>query len=178
MQPFGHNRNGPKIREGLCPLFGRGAGFPSSTMWPGPRPTSVLRAILIHRAVWPQRTWAENWGGGSAPYLGTGKLGPHLTRRPTSIPSGMLVHPAIGDNGYGPKIWGCAPLGKGELGPHLTQCVQGRGLPACQVSSGSVQPFGHSARTSQTGQDRQQTDSIGRTVLRTVAQKANTTLVN
>jgi len=63
-------------------------------------------------------------------------------------------------------------LGERELGPHLTQCGQGRGLPARQVSSWSVQPFGHRARTSQTGQtDWQRTDSIGRTVLQTVAQK-------
>jgi len=68
----------------------------------------------------------------------------------------------------GRKLEVCAPLGEGELGHHLTQCGQGRGLPACQVSSWSVQPFGHSARTSQTDrtdrQDRQRTDSIGRTV--------------
>jgi len=56
-------------------------------------------------------------------------------------------------------LGGYAPLGEGELGPHLTQCGQGRGLPACQVSSWSFQPFGHSARTSQTDrQDRQTTD--------------------
>jgi len=69
---------------------------------------------------------------------------------------------------YGPKIGVCAPLGEGELGPHLTQCGQDRGLPAYQVSSWSVQPFGHSARshqrywqTDRTGQtDRQQTDII------------------
>jgi len=75
---------------------------------------------------------------------------------------------------------GCAPLGEGELGPRLTQCGQGWGLPARQASSWSVQPFGHSARTSQTdrqtGQtDRQRTDSIGRTVLQTVAQKLTET---
>jgi len=58
------------------------------------------------------------------------------------------------------------------LGSHLTQCGQGRGLPACQVSSWSAQRFGHSARTLQTDRtDRQWTDSIGRTVLQTVAQK-------
>jgi len=50
----------------------------------------------------------------------------------------------------GRKLWGCAPSEEGELGPHLTQCCQGRGVPACQVSSWSVQPFGHSARTLQT----------------------------
>ena len=64
----------------------------------------------------------------------------------------------------------------GELGPRLTQCGQGRGLPACQVSSWCVQAFGHSARTSQT--DRQadrsgrRSDSVGRTVLQTVAPKS------
>ena len=31
-------------------------------MWPGPRPTSIPSDILIHPAVWPQQTWAENWG--------------------------------------------------------------------------------------------------------------------
>jgi len=29
---------------------------------PGPRPTSIVSGILIHPAVWPQRTWTENWG--------------------------------------------------------------------------------------------------------------------
>jgi len=53
------------------------------------------------------------------------------------------------------KLGGCAPLGEGELGPHLTQCGQGRGLPACQVSSWSIKPFGHSERTLQTGQTGQ-----------------------
>jgi len=57
---------------------------------------------------------------------------------------------------------GVCPFGGGELGPYLTQCGQGRGLPACQVSSWSIQPFGHSARTSQTGQDRQTGQTTGR----------------
>jgi len=37
-----------------------------------------------------------------------------------------------------------------SLGPHLTQCLMGRGLPLCQVSSWSIQPFGHITPTSQT----------------------------
>jgi len=52
----------------------------------------------------------------------------------------------------GRKLSGCAPLGDGELGPHLRQCGEGRGLPAYQVSSWPIQPFGHSTPTSQTGQ--------------------------
>ena len=54
IQPFGHNRYGPKI-WGLCP-FGGGAGSPANTIWPGPRPTSLPRFILIHPTVWPQYT--------------------------------------------------------------------------------------------------------------------------
>jgi len=73
------------------------------------------------------------------------------------------------------KLGACATLGEGELGPHLTRCGQGRGLPACQVSSGSVQPFGHNTPTLQTGQERQRSHSIGRIVLQTVAQKVKTT---
>jgi len=34
MQPFGHNRHGPKI-GGSAPFLGKGAGFPSNTMWHG-----------------------------------------------------------------------------------------------------------------------------------------------
>jgi len=47
----------------------------------------------------------------------------------------MLIHAAIWPQQIWAENWGgCAPLGEGELGPHLTQCGQGRGLPACQVS--------------------------------------------
>jgi len=36
---------------GSAPFLGNGAGFPSSTMWPQPRPTSMTSATLIHPAV-------------------------------------------------------------------------------------------------------------------------------
>jgi len=77
---------GRKVRGLLCPLLDRGAGSPSNTLSPGrrPRPTSLPSGILIYPAVWPQQTWAENWG--------------------------------------------LYPLGEGKLGPHLTQCGQSRGL--------------------------------------------------
>jgi len=94
--------------------------------------------------------------------------------RPSSIPSGILIHAAIWPRQIWAANWGALPLWERYLGPHLTLCVQGRGLPACQVSSWSVQPFGHSARTSQTEQDRhigQWSHSIAWTVLQTVTQK-------
>jgi len=52
IQPFGHNRHGPKI-GGCCAPF-CGAGSPSNAMWPGPRPISIPNGVLIHPAVWPQ----------------------------------------------------------------------------------------------------------------------------
>ena len=39
---------------GPCPFWGGGAGSPSTTMWTGPRPTSMPSFILIHPTVWPQ----------------------------------------------------------------------------------------------------------------------------
>ena len=55
------------------PFWERGAGSPSNTMSLGTRPTSLPIGILIHPAIWPQQTWAKNWGlcpfgGGGAGY--------------------------------------------------------------------------------------------------------------
>jgi len=58
-----------------------------------------------------------------------GKLGPHLTMslgpRPTSIPSSILIHPAVWQQHTWTEKWGAAvpPFWRGEeeLGPHLTQ---------------------------------------------------------
>jgi len=38
------------------PLWGGGAGSPSNTMWPGPRPTCMPSFILIRPTIWPQCT--------------------------------------------------------------------------------------------------------------------------
>jgi len=68
IQPFGHDRHGPKIGRELCP-YGERAGSPSNTMSPGPRPTSVPSGILIHLAVWLH---GPKIGGCCAPLLGRG----------------------------------------------------------------------------------------------------------
>jgi len=75
IQPFNHDRHGPKIRG--CTPFSGGAGSPSTQCGPGPRLTSVPSGIFIHPAVWPQQTWTENWG--LCPVGGRG-LSPHLTQ--------------------------------------------------------------------------------------------------
>ena len=53
IQPFGHNRHGPKIGWGWVCLFSGGCWSPSNTKSPGLRPTSMPSVILIHPAVWP-----------------------------------------------------------------------------------------------------------------------------
>jgi len=47
---------------GCAPFLG-GAGSPTNAMSPGPRPTSLPSGIVIHPAVRPHQTWAENWEG-------------------------------------------------------------------------------------------------------------------
>ena len=109
-------------------LSGGGAGSPSNTTSPGPRPTSVPSGILIHPAIWPQQTCAENWG--AVPLLGGGWC-PCKTMWPgprhTSTPSFILIHPSV---------W-----------PQCTNITD--------------------RQTDR--QDRQQSNSMGRTVLQTVA---------
>ena len=72
-------------------------------------------------------------------------------------------------------------MGEGELGlgPHLTQCGQGRGIPACQLAKFHLDPSNrlatvherHRQTDRQDRTDRQRSDSIGRTVLQTLAKK-------
>ena len=130
----------------LPPFLGRGAVSSSSTMWPGPRPTSTPSAILIHPAVWPQYAYGPKIReGGSAPILGRGDGFPSNTKspgpRPTSVPSDILIHAAV----WQQQIWaenceGCAPLREGVFGPHLTQCGQDVRRPTCMPSFILIRP--------------------------------------
>ena len=78
---------------GAVPLWGGGAGSPSNTMWPEPRPTSVPSGILMDPAVWPHQIWAKNWGlcplfGGKS-WVSSNTMWPGP--RPTSLPSFVLI---------------------------------------------------------------------------------------
>jgi len=48
---------------GLCHFGGGGAGSPSTTMWPGARPTCIASFTLIHPTVWLQSTNVTNRAG-------------------------------------------------------------------------------------------------------------------
>jgi len=52
IQPFRHNKHGPKI-GGFTP-FWEGAGSASNTKSPGLRPTSIPSGMLMHPVSWPQ----------------------------------------------------------------------------------------------------------------------------
>jgi len=54
IQPFGHNRHGPKSGGSCAPFLVGDDGSPSKTMWPGPRSTCMPSFILIHPTVWSQ----------------------------------------------------------------------------------------------------------------------------
>jgi len=51
---------GQKLGGGGCALCLVVARSPSNTKSPGPRPSSTPSGILVHPAVWPQRTMDEN----------------------------------------------------------------------------------------------------------------------
>jgi len=98
IQPFGHNKHGPKIWGGSARLLGEGeAGSPSNTKSPGPKPSSKPSGILIHAAIWPQQIWAEN--GGLCPFGGGGAGSPPNTMwpgpRPTCMPSFTSIRPTV-----------------------------------------------------------------------------------
>jgi len=86
---------------GCCASFWRGgAGSPSNTMWPGPRPTYVPSGILIHPAVWPHYM-GRKMRVLCASFL-PGELGPHLAQcgrwlglSPTAMPSFILIHTTV-----------------------------------------------------------------------------------
>ena len=141
IQPFGHNKHGPKTGWGCALCFWATAYF--DIKW-HLGPSSRLFMEMGRKL-------------GLCPFrgAGVGSQSNTMLRRPTptSVPSGILIHPAIWQQQIWAENWGLRPLlGKGQLGPHLTQCGQGRGLPAYQVSSWSIQPFGHNIPTTQTGQ--------------------------
>jgi len=98
IQPFGHNRHGPKIGWGWCALFSGVAGSLSNTKSPGPRPSSIPSGILIHAAILPQHADMSRklgavslWGGGPGSPSNTMCSGP----RPTCLQSFTLIHPTI-----------------------------------------------------------------------------------
>jgi len=85
----------------------------------------------------------------------------------TSVPSGILIQPAVWPQQTWAENWWAVPFWGGELGPHLIQCGRVEAYFHAKFhldpSNRFVtihQRYRHTDRT-----DRQRTDSIGRAVL-------------
>jgi len=140
-----------------CASFGDGRWVPSNTMWPGRRLPQCQISSWSIEPFGDNRHGPKLGGGAVPPFLWKGAATPSNTMspgpRPTSVPSGILIHSAIWPQQTWGKIGVCAPFGEGKLGPHLTQYGLGWGLHPRQVPSWSIQLFGQNTPTSQT--DRQ-----------------------
>jgi len=119
----------------------------------------------------------RTWGGGLRPLFGRGVGSPSNTKspgpRPTSIPSGILIHAAIWPQQIWAENWGAPPpfWGRGAGSPSNTMCPGPR--PTCLPSFILIRPAVWPQCTNVTDRtDRQRSDSIGRSVLQTVAQKS------
>jgi len=144
---------GPKL-GGCCAPFGWGEELGSHLTQCGlgwSLPAYQMASWSLHPSSC-LATWAKKWGMLCPLFWGSGVPINRMScgMRPTSVPSGILIHRAAWHNKHGPKMGGCAPFREGELGPNLTQSGLVRGLPPCQVSSWSIQPFGHNTPTSLT----------------------------
>ena len=92
---FGRGAGTHLVQCGLSrdlPPYQVGAGSPCNTVSLWSRPTFLpTSAILIHRAIWPQQIWPENWGGGPEFPSNTMWPGPS----PTCMPSFVLIRPTV-----------------------------------------------------------------------------------
>jgi len=125
----------------------------------------VSSGILIHAAAWLQFYMGQYWGY-CAPFYGWGEAGSLSNTIPpgprsTTVPGGILIHPAV---------W---PQHGRAASPSNNVA---RAEEAYLHAKFYLDAFNRLAtirqRYRQTGQtDRQRSDSMGRTVLQTVAQK-------
>jgi len=126
IQPFGHNRQGPK-NGGFVPRFclgerGELGPMQHNVAWveayPHTKthiePSSHMATIDMGRNLGVLPIFLRRAGCSSNSIL--------LGSKPTFLPSGILIHPAIWPQQIWAENWGLCPIGEGELGPNLTQC--------------------------------------------------------
>ena len=83
---------------------------------------------------------------GAVPLLGRGARSPSSAMwpgpRPTFIPNGILIHPAVWPQGPNIFFWGggSATFWEGELEPHLTQCRLDQGTSLSLPSAILIHP--------------------------------------
>jgi len=106
--------------------------------------TAEKSTLHVLSSSWDGRPFGHNRHGpkvgGLCPFGGGVDGSPSNTMwpwpRPTSLPSGILIYPAIlPQQAWAENCGGCAPLGEGELGPHLTVWLGPRptSVPSCTL---------------------------------------------
>jgi len=152
IQPFGHNRHGPKT-GGHAPFRGElGPHLTQRLLGRGLPPYQVASRFIQtfgHNRHWPKI-------GGLCPFLGRGELGPNVTecRLGWGLPPYQVASWSIepfGHNRYGPKIRGLCPFGGGVAGSPSNTVWPGP-WPTCLPSFILIHPFDHNTPTSRTGQ--------------------------
>jgi len=129
----------------------------------------------------------RKFGGGSALFSVRGAGSPSNIKspgpRPSSMPSGILIHTAIWPQQIWAENWGLCPFGGGGAGSSLNTMWPGP-RPTCLPSFILIRPTVWPQYTNVTDRqtdrqterqdrtDRQRTDSIGQTILQTVTQKS------
>jgi len=122
----GHNRHGPK-RGGAAMLLSRGSWVPSNRMC-----QNVASAEVYFRTKWhldpsshlSTTDMDRKFGGGGA---GSPSNTMSLRLRPTSLPSDILIHPAIWPQQIWAENWGLRPhLGRGAGSPCNTMSLDFR----------------------------------------------------
>jgi len=117
--------------------------------------------------------------GAPPPFWATGVGSPSNTKspglRPTSIPRGILIHPAIWPQQIWTKNWeGLSPFGGGGAGSPSNTMWPGM-RPTCTPSFTLIHPTAWPQYTNITDktdkQTAQRSDNTGRTILQTVVQK-------
>ena len=152
IQPFGHNRHELKT-GGLCPFYGGAATHLTRSLG------RVLPPYQV--AYWSIQSFGRNRHGLKIGERGWVSIEHKVPLDEAYLHTKWHLNPSshLATTDISRKL-GAAPFGEevGEVGPHLTQCGQGRGLPACQVSYWSIQLFGHNTPMSQA--DRTDNGSI------------------
>ena len=117
-------------------LFLWGELGPYRTQSPGPRPASTLSDILVHPAIWPQRTLAKNWGW-MCPFRGERAESPSNTMsprlRPITVASDILIHTAVWPEQAWTENWGLCPFWGGA---GSTSNTKSSGLRPTSIPSG------------------------------------------
>ena len=143
---------GQKLRGAYPFLGGAGSHLTQCGLGQGLPPYRVASSSI---QLFGHNRHGPKVGGYCAPFWGGGAGSPSNTMspglRPTSISSGILIHPAVWPQQPCAKNWGLFPFGGRGAGSPSERMWPGL-RPTSVPSFVLIHPFGHNTPTLQTGQ--------------------------